>query len=58
MNKKQILKKLLADYENHECKEIHLIWSDGTKAGIANKEIKDLVMSVLKQELRRQIAEC
>ena len=57
MTKKQQLQKVLDDYTSHLCREIQLVWTDGTKAGIGNPKIITLVMKSLIDELKRQIDE-
>lgn len=49
------LQEILDDFSSHECKEIHLIWTNGLKGGIGNKEVINKVMTLLKSELQEQI---
>ena len=51
----ETLKKVLADYEGRTCKQVELVWSDGTRAGIGNKDAIDAVMRALMDELRYQL---
>lgn len=55
MTKKQQLQEILDDFSSHECKEIHLIWTNGLKGGIGNKEVIGKVMNFLINELKEQI---
>lgn len=55
--KKENLQKILDDFTSHLCSEIHLIWSDGTKAGIGNSAMIAKVMKLLIDELKKQIDE-
>ncbi len=57
MSKKEMLENVLADYERHECKQIELVWNDGTRAGIGNKQAINVAMTALKAELKRQMNE-
>lgn len=57
MTKKEQLQFILDDYNRHECREIHLIWTNGLKSGIGNPEIVNKVMTMLKAELEKQINE-
>ncbi|MGM9685973.1 MAG: hypothetical protein ACI3YI_07080 [Bacteroidaceae bacterium] len=57
MSRKANLEECLADYERHTLMQVHLLWTDGTKAGISNKKAMDAMMRALKEELKRQIAE-
>lgn len=57
MATKQQLQEILNDFTSHTCKEIHLIWTDGRKDGIGNKDIINKVMTMLINELKSQIAE-
>lgn len=57
MTKKQQLQKVYDDYTSHLCREIQLVWIDGTRAGIGNPKIIALVIKTLIDELKRQINE-
>ena len=58
MTKKEMLQSIVDDWNCHELKEIHLIWTDGTKAGIGNPRAKKVVMDALREEMARQMTEC
>lgn len=47
------------DYDFHEwdAREIHIVWQNGTKAGIGNSRLIKCVMDAIREELDRQIAE-
>lgn len=53
----ETLKKVLADYESRECKQVELVWSDGRRAGIGNPQAVKVVMDALLCELHRQLDE-
>lgn len=53
----ETLKKVLADYKSHECKQVELVWSDGRRSGIGNPQAVKVVMDALLGELHRQLAE-
>lgn len=56
-NNREELKKVLADYESRECKQIVLVWKDGASACIENSRAIEMAMETLMCELRRQIEE-
>ena len=51
------MKKVLADYRGRKCKQVELVWSDGTRAGIGNEQAIKVVMDALLGELDRQLKE-
>lgn len=57
MTQKQKLQQIYDDLTSHTCCEIHLIWSDGSKAGIGNSAMIAKVMKLLIDELKTQIDE-
>lgn len=60
-NKKEMFEHCLREYEimmkNDECKVIELVRYNGTKGGIANKEIIQKVLMLLISEVKQQLAE-
>lgn len=50
------LKEVLEDYKKTPVR-IDLIWSDGSKAGVGNKEAINAAMGALRNELINQIKE-
>ena len=59
MNQKEMLQAVIADYENHRnmAYEIHIKYSNGTKAGIGNKAVIQKVIDTLIAEAKRQLSE-
>ena len=57
MAKKEALQRVLDDYQGRECVQVELVWKDGTRAGIGNKEAIKVVMDALLEELNRQMNE-
>lgn len=59
MSKKEMLQSVIADYKAHRNKvsEIHILYNNGTRAGIGNKEIIQKVMDFLIGEAERQLKE-
>lgn len=56
MKTSEQLKLVLADYNNHgEPVQIHLVWKDGTKAGIGNKKAIRVAMNAIINELNYQL---
>lgn len=58
MTRKEMLEKVVADYDSHECVQIELVWKDRTRSGIGNPKAIKVAMDALKEELKRQIDEC
>lgn len=55
MKRSQNLAYVLADYERHGTPaQIHLVWSNGTKAGIGNAQAISAAMAAIKGELEKQ----
>lgn len=59
MSKKEMLESVIADYKAHRnmATEIHILYSNGTKAGIGNKDVIQKVMDTLIEEAERQLSE-
>lgn len=57
MTRKENLIACLEDFNSHELLRIELVWTNGTRAGIANSRAKSIVMAALKEELIKQIQE-
>lgn len=59
MSKREMLEGVLEDYKSHlhMVKEIHIIYANGTKAGIGNPHVIGLVMDTLISEAERQLNE-
>lgn len=57
MGKKEMLESVIADYKAHRGKvmEIHLLYANGTKAGIGNPTVIQKVMDMLISEAERQL---
>lgn len=57
MSKKEMLRSVICDYKAHRdmVKEIHILYKDGTKAGIGNQEVIRMVMNTLISEAERQL---
>jgi galactokinase/mevalonate kinase-like predicted kinase len=55
--KKEMLQKVMEDFQTRKCVEIHIIWSDGNKSGIGNPKAIEVAMMALLHELERQINE-
>lgn len=57
--KKEMLQSVIADYKAHRhmVREIHILYNNGTKAGIGNKDIIQMVMDCLIGEAERQLKE-
>lgn len=55
MNRKEQLQKILNEYNEKKCIRIELVWEDGRRAGIGNKDAVDTAMAAIKNELKRQI---
>ena len=57
MSRKENLIACLEDYDRHTLMQVELVWTDGRRAGVANKPALEAIMRALKEELNRQIAE-
>jgi len=59
MSKKEMLESVIADYKAHRDKvrEIHILYRNGTKAGIGNNEVIRKVMDTLIEEAESQLLE-
>ncbi len=59
MSKKEMLQSVIADYKAHRdmAREIHILYNNGTKAGIGNKDVIRKVMDTLIAEAERQLNE-
>lgn len=59
MSKKEMLQSVIADYKAHidVVHEIHILYNDGTKAGIGNPFVIRKVMNTLIDEAERQLSE-
>lgn len=57
MATKETLMACRRAYEERGCKQVTIIHNDGGKSGIVNAKAVAVVMSALKNELDRQIAE-
>ena len=57
--KKEMLQSVIADYKAHRDKvtEIHLLYNNGMKSGIGNKDVIQMVMNTLIAEAERQLSE-
>ena len=58
MTTKENLLLVKQDIMSRTCVEIHLIWSDGKKAGIGNPHAIQVAIDALIAELDKQIANC
>lgn len=58
MSRKAMLQSILDEYNSREVYEIHIVYRNGEKAGIGNKDAIKVVMDALKSELKKQISEC
>lgn len=57
--KKEMLRSVISDYKAHRdmVREIHILYDNGTKAGIGNKDVIGKVMDMLISEAERQLKE-
>lgn len=58
MSKKEMLQSILEEYNTRTVSQIHIVYSNGEKAGIGNQDAIKVAMDALKSELKRQISEC
>jgi hypothetical protein len=57
MSKKDNLIAFKNDLLSRRCEEVHLIWSNGQKAGIGNPKAIDIIIKALLEEIDKQINE-
>ena len=55
MTRKEMLQSILDEYNSRRCVQIELVYDNGQRAGIGNKEAISVALEALKSELKRQI---